>query len=411
MHRRDVLRQAVWAAGAYWLANTGRLQARLRGPEVRVVPVQGEPVQGVVERLTAEGVGLTGKSTQFFPWAQLVRVEWVGQPAANVLEHPLVLFPNGDLLGLQVVEFLEEKVRAKWSRYPAWPELDVPLELLRGAILRPSSAPTTRLQQFVRVESQTAKSDTLWLTNDDQLSGELEAPEQGQWKLASANGPVLISQDRVRAVAFNPDLGNFPVLSNTASLLQLTDGSRLTGKILGWLPPGLLQFETAWKIPLTISQEQISAVHLRGPRCEWLSSREPMSYRQTPFIGREWAWSRDRNVLGGCLACGRRQYVHGIGLHGQSELTFALGKQAQFFQTEVGLDEMATQPGSVECVVLVDGREVFRSPVIRQGRAPIVIGPLSVRGAQSLTLRVDRADFGDVQDHVTWGEPVLLRSE
>lgn len=412
VNRRRFLQQLTCStAAAVTLTQAGGTSAYWRGPEVLVTPLSGDVIRGIVAEMTPEKLTLAGKIPRQFPWSQLIGLEWLGQPAASVLDSPVLVFPNRDLLALQVRQVTDTAITARWSHFPAWPEVEVPLEVVRGAVLRPVSDAGERRQQLVRVEDHTAHKDVLWLTNEDRLQGELDAPDQGHWKLVADAGPVTLPPERIRAVAFNPQLASFPDEPESTVVLLLVDGSRLTGQIQGWLPQGTLQFQSLWGAQLLIPQDQLAGLRLRHPGCTWLSRLEPSAYASTPYLTREWTWRRDRNVLGGELACPGRQFLHGLGVHGQTRLTFPLDGQYATFRAAVGLDLRAVAPASVECAVLVDDREVFRSPVLRRGREAVPIGPLPVANAQSLTLLTSMADYGDLQDHVNWCEPVFTRAQ
>ena len=65
--------------------------------------------------------------------------------------------------------------------------------------------------------------------------------------------------------------------------------------------------------------------------------------------------------------------------------------------------------GSVIFRVLADGKPLFTSDVVRGKTPPVVVGPLSVKDVNQLTLSVDFADHGDILDHADWCDAVLIR--
>jgi alpha-galactosidase len=100
-------------------------------------------------------------------------------------------------------------------------------------------------------------------------------------------------------------------------------------------------------------------------------------------------------------------YPHGIGTHAHSEMLINLRGEATRFVAMVGLDdEKAKSAGSVTFDVLVDGKKVYSSGVMRGGMEPKMVS-VDLTGAKKLLLRVGDADDGIDSDHADWAGAML----
>jgi alpha-galactosidase len=100
-------------------------------------------------------------------------------------------------------------------------------------------------------------------------------------------------------------------------------------------------------------------------------------------------------------------YPHGVGTHAASEMLINLKGVATRFVAMVGLDdERATGDGSVAFEVLVDGKKVYSSGVMRGGMEPKLVS-VNLTGAKKLLLRVTDADDGINNDHADWAGAML----
>ncbi len=126
------------------------------------------------------------------------------------------------------------------------------------------------------------------------------------------------------------------------------------------------------------------------------------------LVGQAWGSAKAGvSVDGNPLTIGGHVFAHGIGSHADAEWTIALDGSARALHAAVGVDAEVGEHGSVAFVVLVDDREVFRTPVMRGGEEPRLLS-LDLRGAARLTLIVE--DGGDHihYDHADWGGAMLV---
>jgi hypothetical protein len=114
------------------------------------------------------------------------------------------------------------------------------------------------------------------------------------------------------------------------------------------------------------------------------------------------------NTRHGPLSIAGRRYPWGIGMHACAGMTFDIGGRYRVFAADVGLDTVSGSQGSVRFIVKGDGRERFRSEVVRgtDGRALSIRVP--VDGVKKLTLEVDDGGDLDLGDLANWGSARVL---
>ncbi|MCC6727930.1 MAG: NPCBM/NEW2 domain-containing protein [Chthonomonadales bacterium] len=118
----------------------------------------------------------------------------------------------------------------------------------------------------------------------------------------------------------------------------------------------------------------------------------------------DWGAARfDRAADGGPLRAGGRSFGEGVGMRAGADVLFtALGRRYARFEASAAVDG----PGAARLRVLVDGRERFRSSVLRAGDAPIPVA-VSLAGAGELRLVVDRVGSGE-PPRAAWGDGRLV---
>lgn len=125
-------------------------------------------------------------------------------------------------------------------------------------------------------------------------------------------------------------------------------------------------------------------------------------------------WGRpkvNRSVNDKPLTIGKRSFEKGVGTHAESAFDIDLAGSAERFTAFVGVDGAAGGNGraSIEFFVYADGKEVFRSGVMRLGdEAKAVDVPL--KGVKVLTLLVTDAGDGVSFDHANWADAVIRYS-
>src|SRR6185369_8906420 len=110
----------------------------------------------------------------------------------------------------------------------------------------------------------------------------------------------------------------------------------------------------------------------------------------------------NRNCLDNPLSVAGVTYVWGIGVHANSTLAFDIGGNWSTFESVLGIDDQMGDSGSAVFQVRGDGKELYKSPVIR-GKAvmPTVIN-VPIKGVKTLTLTVDATEDLDLGDVANW---------
>jgi len=116
---------------------------------------------------------------------------------------------------------------------------------------------------------------------------------------------------------------------------------------------------------------------------------------------------RNASVMGTPMVMGSQVYRRGIGTHAVSRITYDIGGKYSTFAATIGCDQEVSG-NSLVFAVEGDGRELYRSPLMRVRSAPIPIR-VDIRGVRRLTLVVTDGGDGIGADHADWADAVLLR--
>lgn len=181
--------------------------------------------------------------------------------------------------------------------------------------------------------------------------------------------------------------------------------------------------QPAWSLrPIWLAHRDVRSRCFFVPHEAPLSRIDAAAHRQQSDLGGAWPFRVDRNVEGGPLACGGREFAWGFGVHATSELEFPLPAPARAFRTRLGLDHLIGDGGCVLASVHLGSAAVkplYASPlvigstdVLDSGRLELAVKP---DAPGRLVLRVDAAhkqrpkgaDPLDVRDHFDWLEPLV----
>jgi hypothetical protein len=180
--------------------------------------------------------------------------------------------------------------------------------------------------------------------------------------------------------------------------------------------------QPAWSLdPLWVPHREIRQRCFFTPQEVPLSRIEPAAQRQQSDLGGVWPYQVDRNVEGGTLSSGGRDYPWGLGIHARCELEFALPSCARSFRSRLGLDTLAGNGGCVLASVLLapGGKSLYTSLPVIGSTDVFDTGPLDLPATpgeeRRLLLRVDEAhqqrpqgaDPLDIRDHFDWLEPLV----
>jgi hypothetical protein len=267
-------------------------------------------------------------------------------------------------------------------------EPDAKLDAFQAALAQPSA---DQDKIFVKVEQRVDTINGLIVElNDKELTFEFEGEER------------KLPRERLHGIV----LAQATKPPSPSAMVQLTNGSRLAGKVTG-LEQGQLQVEVVGGTTAALSLDSVARIDLRSSRLAYLSDLEPATVREEAVLTLPKPWQRDRSVGGKTLTVGGKTFTRGIGVHAQSELTYEVPDGFDTFVATVGIDAETQGRGDCEVAVLGDDRALWNQR-IKATEAPQQV-QVSLRGVKRLTLRVlPGADF-DLGDHLDWCDARLLK--
>ncbi|MCX6996895.1 MAG: NPCBM/NEW2 domain-containing protein [Kiritimatiellaeota bacterium] len=117
--------------------------------------------------------------------------------------------------------------------------------------------------------------------------------------------------------------------------------------------------------------------------------------------------AKDMAISGQPLQIGGEKFAHGLGVHAASFARLELNGKSEKFHAMVGVNELGGgSQGSVEFIVGGDGKELFRSGVLKSGDKPKAVD-VSLAGVKKLKLEVTDGGNGPDCDHADWADAVI----
>lgn len=118
---------------------------------------------------------------------------------------------------------------------------------------------------------------------------------------------------------------------------------------------------------------------------------------------------RDRAVSGAPISINGNLFKKGIGTHSISEIEYDLKSLFSYFSAKVGIDDgNGSDKGSVEFIVYGDGKELWRSGVMRKSDG-IKDVLLEIKEVKRLLLKVNDSGDGIEYDHADWADARVRR--
>jgi alpha-galactosidase len=112
---------------------------------------------------------------------------------------------------------------------------------------------------------------------------------------------------------------------------------------------------------------------------------------------------KDLSVDGNPLRIGGQTFKRGLGTHADSLLYVQLDSGSRRFTAVVGVDDEGALPGTVEFRILGDGKELYKSGMMRRGDKAKQVD-VDVSGVKMLVLTVNGGPDGINYDHADWAE-------
>ena len=190
------------------------------------------------------------------------------------------------------------------------------------------------------------------------------------------------------------------------------DGSRIEGS-LERIHLGKWRIRPVWdkKTHLDLDLDEISLVQIMGGRVQYLSQLTPIEggVKEQTILAPPQPYRMDRSCQGDAISIAGKRYPWGIGVHANSELTFALNGRFVEFRSDIGVATRMGKRGSVIFSVLGDGKPLYTSPVVRGSDGKPREVKVPVKGVKRLTLKVTDAGDLDLGDVANWGSARVLR--
>jgi alpha-galactosidase len=151
---------------------------------------------------------------------------------------------------------------------------------------------------------------------------------------------------------------------------------------------------------------------LPASRCAARADQTPILLDDLDLAGMAQGWGSPQasaSVSGAPLRVAGESFDSGVGTHAPAAWKLPLAGKATEFRGKVGVQEYVNNPGvgSVEFIVRGDGRELWRSGVMR-GKDSAKDVRVSLAGVKELTLEVTDGGDGNSSDHADWLEAVIL---
>ena len=258
-------------------------------------------------------------------------------------------------------------------------------------------------------ESPSATEDTLFVRAQDgwvRIEGLVESAGSRGVAIAWEGSTRTVPRSRVGAIVFAAG-GQQAATGSGLARLELSGGIELVGAVAEH-DGRSLTFVLPGGVELRLPAGALMRLTMLTDRISYLSDRDPLDFRETPFFGVRHGYRRDRNVRGGALAVGRVTYEKGLGVHSRSVLEYELDGSYSTLSCVVGIDDVAESAGSVVFRVLLDGKESMAIEATGEDsprRVRVELGT-ATRLALEVDFGSDEMDVGDIAD---WCDAMLVR--
>ncbi|MHB1033745.1 MAG: NPCBM/NEW2 domain-containing protein [Pirellulales bacterium] len=181
--------------------------------------------------------------------------------------------------------------------------------------------------------------------------------------------------------------------------------------------------QPAWSLdPLAPPPSRVWLIRYFQPHEVPLSMIEPSRAAERSSLAGGWNWRANRNVQGGPLRSGEKDFAWGLGVQAQSELEFDLPPGVRSFHAQLGLDELAGRGGCARAQIFVnraEGTPLYQSDPLVGSAQVADTGSLALAGPSAgqerLILRADPVDGSrppgadplNIRDMLDWLEPTF----
>lgn len=371
--------------------------------------LSGKVVQGELVQITDREIVLRGDAGPVStPLPDILQLELqASSPAPTGVPYTDVELTDGSLLHCKQVAIIGKQAELT----PLTPNgtaassvrVQVPLALVRS-VLRDAQDPTVRQEWQEKILARKGSQDVLAIKKDDvvqRLEGTFGDGDAKGEKIEFLlnNKSYQVDLARVHGMVFvrkaDPDAPVplcrvYDAYRNVlaAAKVELTDKAFVITTVAG--------------ARIEYPKQLVARLDYTKDKLAYLSDLEPIRVVEKATLDRIDPYRRDRNLDGGPLRLGGKNYAKGLALHSHTELIYDLDGKYKEFKALLGVDETVGGDSKPIVVVEGDGRELFTGTVTRQDK-PLPL-KLDVKGVKQLRIVVRSAGLLTLGDHVDFAD-------
>ena len=163
---------------------------------------------------------------------------------------------------------------------------------------------------------------------------------------------------------------------------------------------------TSWQQEIRIDHHDLLQATFAHQGAVALSTLAPAKKVVVPYFDQASPPRVNRTVEGNLMRFGSGTISTGVGVTSGTTLTYDVAGKSRFV-ARVGLDRSAGPQASVRFEVRADDRVVFNSGEMLASSSPQFVS-IDLTQSQTLSLHVDWARRGNIQDVANWADAYLL---
>ncbi|MBN1942148.1 MAG: NPCBM/NEW2 domain-containing protein [Phycisphaerae bacterium] len=380
-----------------------------------VETIDAQTYQGEITRLDAKGTTIkTAGGEKTFAaedLSKLVLNDVADLPdLLKTRSQAVVLTRAGDVVPAQVESLRMEKDQLRIEPGKIGKPMKLPLRHLR-AILFPAAdqSPEDVLRLCDEIKSEPGANDVLVIERKDgkpqTVVGSLLGIAERKIQFSYHGKERTVKADRLRAILLARPAKAPPA---ARGWLKTTDGCVYTFSEIEQAD-AFYTLQRPQSTSINIPRDETANITFHSDRLVYLADLEPSNVRQHGLFDKAIPYRVNYSAGGSPLRLGGREYKTGLGLHSFCELTYDLGGTYRVFIATAGIDDAVRPNGAAALMILADGKAIFPATTLTGREEPMLIR-LSVRGAKTLTIRLDFGpDKLDASDHVDLADARLVK--
>ncbi len=381
------------------------------GPSAVVTLADGTILS--VHHLLLSGDGTIRARSEVGPfewkWEEILAVA-VNETDARPSRYPALLLAGGEVIHGEIVSSTEESIEIKSELAGV---MTVPLASVEGILLADRLSGRAKANMIDRIRLLPRTGDAFLLANGDVLKGTVSQFGPGIWTLEVDGQARSVEVDRLMGVALDPRLIDYKPAGEPLVMMCWTDGSKVLAKSLR-VDADKCEIQSSLGLTMSLSWggeggPAIQRFEVRGGRARYLSEFEPVEERKEAYFDVPPTWRRDARADGELMMLAGQEYQRGLGMRSRTRLDYDVTGYDRFLST-IGIDDGASDEAGVVFRVLVDGKQVFESPVMSLSTAPLPVD-LALSGGEKISLVVDFGPRGDAGDLANWGGARVIRGK